>query len=264
MPRPPPTSRWCDADAVGLDRLHQIEQAVQRVQIGCDLVICDPMWQSMPATQMPGRLAARRYTAAPRRGRCRTCCPSGRWRCRGGSGVDVGVDAQADRRVLPMALATADSVSSSASLSTLKQRTPACSAARISSARLPTPEKTTRAGSPPAAITRASSPPRRCRSRSRPAKVCSTARLRVGLHRVAQQVRRGRPAHAGRRRRPRAWRCANRRTAACRTRRARSDRRTPSSHRSAPRRARCGAPGRDSWVMRRVGAEAAPAEVWAG
>ena len=63
------------------------------------------------------------------------------------AGVDVGVDAQADRaRSRPLRQRPRDSGSSSASLSTLKQRTPASSAARISARVLPTPEKTTCAG----------------------------------------------------------------------------------------------------------------------
>jgi hypothetical protein len=48
--------------------------------------------------------------------------------------------------------------SSSSSLSTLKRRTPAWSAAFISSSVFPTPEKTTVAGSAPTASTRRNSP----------------------------------------------------------------------------------------------------------
>ncbi len=59
----------------------------------------------------------------------------------------------------PAAAAVAARSRSSDSDSTLKQWMPAASAARISSAVLPTPENTTCPGSPPAAITRASSPP---------------------------------------------------------------------------------------------------------
>jgi len=64
----------------------------------------------------------------------------------------------------------------------LKQRTPACSALRISAAVLPTPENTTRDAAPPAASTRASSP---ADTMSKPqpaqAKLCSTARLALAL-----------------------------------------------------------------------------------
>src|SRR4029079_18364811 len=54
----------------------------------------------------------------------------------------------------PSATATDDSAINSESLSTLKQRTPAVSARRISSTVLPTPENTTRDGSAPIASTR--------------------------------------------------------------------------------------------------------------
>ena len=58
-----------------------------------------------------------------------------------GPGVDVGIDAQRDRRDrCRRATARADSSSSSGSDSTLKQRMPAASAKSISRAVLPTPE----------------------------------------------------------------------------------------------------------------------------
>jgi len=58
-----------------------------------------------------------------------------------------------------MLAATSLRRSSSLADSTLKQKMPASKAKRISASVLPTPENTTLAGSPPAAITRANSPP---------------------------------------------------------------------------------------------------------
>ena len=58
-----------------------------------------------------------------------------------------------------MRRATIEIRASSLALSTLRTRTPASSAKAISSSVLPTPEKTTLRGSPPAFTTRNSSPP---------------------------------------------------------------------------------------------------------
>ena len=82
----------------------------------------------------------------------------------------------------PSAVATSLSTSSSASLSTLKQPMPACSACRISARVLPTPEKITLAGSPPAASTRCSSPPETM-SKPQPARAntCSTASVELAF-----------------------------------------------------------------------------------
>jgi hypothetical protein len=84
--------------------------------------------------------------------------------------------------VRPRLKATADSVCNSLSLSTLKHLTPASNASAISMRVLPTPEKTTLAGSPPAAITRANSPPETM-SKPKPmsAKVLITARLELAF-----------------------------------------------------------------------------------
>ena len=43
-------------------RLDQVEQAVERLDVGRASVICEPMWQSMPTTSMPGSCAARAVT----------------------------------------------------------------------------------------------------------------------------------------------------------------------------------------------------------
>jgi hypothetical protein len=49
--------RW---DAAASTASTRSSSAVQRVQVGCDWVICEPMWQSMPTTRSPGSAAARR------------------------------------------------------------------------------------------------------------------------------------------------------------------------------------------------------------
>ena len=72
--------------------------------------------------------------------------------------------------------------SSSSTTSTLKQRIPISSARRISSRRLPTPEKTIFSGSPPALMTRSSSPTETI-SKPEPsrARIFKTARLEFAL-----------------------------------------------------------------------------------
>ncbi len=175
-----------------LDRLDEVEQAVQRVQVGLDLrdlradVAVDAR-HLQPRQRRPRGDSGQRLVV--RDAELVVLQPGGDVGVR--AGVDVGVDAQADRRRSAAARPPpATARPARAALSTLKQRTPTCSAWRISARVLPTPEKTTRRGSPPAASTRCSSPPETM-SKPQPAraKVCSTARLGVGLHRIADQVR---------------------------------------------------------------------------
>ncbi|MDT4854506.1 hypothetical protein FQZ97_888120 [compost metagenome] len=77
----------------------------------------------------------------------------------------------------------------------MKQCTPICSARRISSRLLPTPEKTILPGSPPAARTRSSSP-RETMSKPAPrrASTFNTPRLELAL--TAKQTRCGMPCRA--------------------------------------------------------------------
>ena len=81
-----------------------------------------------------------------------------------------------------MRRATMEIRASSGALSTLRTRTPASSANAISSSVLPTPEKTTLRGSPPARSTRKSSPPETM-SKPEPsrAKRLSTARFELAF-----------------------------------------------------------------------------------
>src|SRR6266853_1582533 len=65
---------------------------------------------------------------------------------------------------------------------------PASSAATISSCRLPTPEKTTLRGSPPACSTRKSSPPETM-SKPRPSRASNASRARFGADFTAKQAR---------------------------------------------------------------------------
>ena len=187
-------------DAFGLERLDQVEQAVQRVEVGSDLgdLRADVAVDA-------DHLEARQRRCAPVRCQRLVVRDAELVALQAGRdvgvrlGVDVGVDAQADRRVRPLSAATSDSVCSSASLSTLKHRTPASSARRISCA-LSCRRRRTRpwSASPPAASTRSSSPPE---TMSKPQPACGEGlqhrQGRVGLHRIADQVRRGRPARAG-------------------------------------------------------------------
>ena len=73
-----------DGDALGFDRLDQVEQAVQRVEVGLHLrdLRADVAIDAHHLQARAGR-GAPVAGHAPGRGRCRTCCPSGRWRCRG-------------------------------------------------------------------------------------------------------------------------------------------------------------------------------------
>jgi hypothetical protein len=81
---------------------------------------------------------------------------------------------------LPFDRATSESASISGSLSTLKQRMPASRAALISSRVLPTPEKTMRSPSTPAARARRSSPPETMSMPApMPARVFTTAWLEL-------------------------------------------------------------------------------------
>jgi hypothetical protein len=46
-----------------LDALDQVEEAIDRVDVRPASTICEPMWQSMPVTSIPGRRAARANAA---------------------------------------------------------------------------------------------------------------------------------------------------------------------------------------------------------
>ena len=112
-----------------------------------------------------------------------------------GAGVHVRIDPQGIGATRPRSPATASSRSSSPSDSRLKQRISSSRARRISSARLPTPEKITLDGSPPAARTRSSSPTdTMSKPEPRRARQLSTARLELAL--TAKQIRWGWPAKA--------------------------------------------------------------------
>ena len=109
------------------------------------------------------------------------------WVC----GVDVGVHAQRDRRLLAQPRRDAlDGVAARSSLSTLKARMPTSSAYSISSSRLPTPEKTIFFGSAPTLSARKISP-RDTVSTPAPSadERAQHRQVRVGLHRVADEVR---------------------------------------------------------------------------
>ena len=106
------------------------------------------------------------------------------------SGIDVGINAQArSGACTPLLRAIRSMQASSASLSTLKLKTPWSSAYSISSCDLPTPAKVHFRGSPPAASTRKSSPPE---TMSNPApsrdKQFEDGAIRVRFDRVADQV----------------------------------------------------------------------------
>jgi hypothetical protein len=97
-------------------------------------------------------------------------------------GSTSGLTRRLTRARRPARLATSLSSSSSPTLSTLKQRTSTASARSISARVLPTPENTTRAGSPPAARTRSSSPPETMsKPQPRRANHCSTASVELAL-----------------------------------------------------------------------------------
>jgi len=171
MPRPPPTSRCLD----------QVEQAVQGVEVRLDLgdLRAD---MAVDADHFDARQRRRLLVG----GECLAmgdaelvALQAGR-DVRMGAGVDIRVDAQADRRAATgldgdgrqrQQLALAFDVEA---LHANLQGAP--------SRRLPTPENTTLAASPPAASTRSSSPTETM-SNPQPAwaKVCSTARFELAL-----------------------------------------------------------------------------------
>ncbi len=94
------------------------------------------------------------------------------------------------RAVSPRALATSDSVSSSGSDSTLKQRMPSSSPSAISSRVLPTPEKMILSPGTPAARARLSSPSETTSMPApRRARVVKHRLVGIGLHRVADERR---------------------------------------------------------------------------
>ena len=221
MPRPPPRSMWRERRG-RRPRRARPGRAGDRARrgTGSASTICEPMWQSMPTTSRPGRRAARAICGQRLGVGDAELVAAQAGRDVGmGLGVDVGIDAQADPRACGRRRARPrDSSSSSPTLSTLKHSTPASSARAISARVLPTPEKTIRAGSPPAARTRSSSPPE---TMSKPQPLAREPlqhrQVRVGLDRVADQV-----VAAGERALVRAparapSRRSNRRRAACRS-----------------------------------------------
>ena len=110
-------------------------------------------------------------------------------------GSTSGLTRSATGAKRPSSFATSASRSSSETDSTLNERIPAASPARISSRDLPTPEKMTLPGSPPATSTRSSSPPETM-SNPEPsrARASSTARFPFAL--TAKQTWWGIPARA--------------------------------------------------------------------
>ena len=180
MPRPPPTSMWWMAMPCGLHRLHQVEQAVQRVEVGLHLrdlradVAIDA--HHLQARQRRGAAVAGQRLVV---GDAELVVLQAGGDVGVGAGVDVGIDAQADprraahgQRLLRQQLQLALAFDVEAAHAGLQAR----GASRRGSCRRPrTPPST---ASPPAASTRSSSP---AETMSKPqpacAKVCSTARL---------------------------------------------------------------------------------------
>jgi hypothetical protein len=212
---------------------------------GAIWVICEPMWQSMPCTSRPGSDAAMPVGGQRLLVRDAELVLAQAGRDVGvGAGVDVRVHAQADGGAAAHRRGHADSRSSSGRLSTLKQRTPAASAWRISSAVLPTPENTTFAGS-----AAGREHPREFAAGDDVEAAAGTGKglqhrqVRVGLHRVADQVRPAgqRTLVGGQRVQHRALRIDVQRAAEARASAASG---RPSRVRvPAPSRARWGAPG---------------------
>ena len=176
----------------GLDRLDQVEQAVQRVEVGLHLRdlradVAVDAHHLQPGQRGGAAVAGQRLVVGD--AELVVLQAGGDVGVR--AGVDVGVDAQAHlRRAARPPPPRCDSSSSSPSLSTLKQRTPACSARRISARVLPTPENTTRRGVAAGgehALELAARDD--VEAAAGPREGLQHGQAGVGLHRVAEQVR---------------------------------------------------------------------------
>ena len=140
---------------------------------------CEPIWQSMPTTSICGSAAAVRYQSM-----ASSCATPNLLSLRPVEiygwvlASTLGLTRSDTRARSPASPATSFKRCNSGIDSTLKQRMSCDSARRISSRPLPTPEKMTFRGSPPAAMTRSNSPPETM-SKPEPsaARVFNTARL---------------------------------------------------------------------------------------
>ena len=133
--------------------------------------------------------------------------------------IDVRIHAKADRRALAHARRRPPPrCSSSLADSTLKHRMPAASAASISASLLPTPEKTTLRGSPPAAIdARELAAGDDVEAAAEPREQVEDRERRIRLHRVADEVRNAGERRVERPVRARQQSRANTRSTACRS-----------------------------------------------
>ena len=251
MPRPPPKSMWCRGMPARLHRFDQVEHAVHRIQVRrlvgdlrADVAVDAHHLQ-------PGQAGGAPIGGQGlRRGRCRTCCPSGRWRYRDGSSGSTsgltrmltGADLPAARGDFAQHFEFGFALHVEAADADLQRAAHfgagLADAGKDDVARLRRPR-------PARARVRR---PTRCRIRSRPAR---RPAARPGEDWPSSHSRCGpcgRRSRAGKRPALPASPPWSRRTAACRARAPSASSRTSSANSSPSRQAKCGWPGKPGSV----------------